>query len=89
MCLEALYRVVFFEGCAEVSEQLQAWFCGVAFRRAGALTESVPELCLPPVNFVPDSISAAQREPPCCALIECLINAACGFAHGSEQLVQR
>lgn len=89
MCLKALKRVVLFEGCPEVVDQLQAWFCGLARRRAGALTESVSELCLPAVNFMPDTVSAAQRELPGSALIECPVNAACGFAHSSEQLVQR
>lgn len=81
MCLKALDRVVCFEGCPEMSEQLQARFCATALRRAGALAKSVPELGLPPVNFVPDTISAAQRELPGGALIECPINTASSFAH--------
>ena len=72
-----------------MSEQLQARFCETAWRRAGALAKPVSELCLPTVDFVPDAISAAQGELPGSALIECPINAACGFAHSSEEPAQR
>lgn len=79
MCLKALDWIVCLEGCPEVSEQLQTWFCGVTFGWSGTLAEPVSELSLPPVDFVPEPVSAAQRELPGSALIECPINAACTF----------
>ena len=81
MCLKALDRVVGLEGRPEVIDQLQAWFCVRACRRSGALAKAVPELGLPAIYFVPDSISAAQRELPVGALMECPIDAAGSFAH--------
>lgn len=59
VCLKAADWIVCLEGCLKVCEQLQTRFCAAACRRAGALAEAVPELGLPSVDFVPDTISAA------------------------------
>jgi hypothetical protein len=75
VCLKAADWVVFFEGCPEVVDQLQAWFCGTAWRRASALTKAVPEPGLPMVDFLPDAVSTAKGKLPLCGLVECPVDA--------------